>query len=98
MLHERRTVSRKTPRDGKLEITRSLASRLDGVRSALRVEVAGRTAPATLDAMTCTCGGHDAPHEHHFVQSELLKELTVGSEVDLSVDASGGVITVRGAE
>ena len=97
MFLERRTVSRKTPRDGRLEITKSAATRLARSTPPLRIEIAGRSAPATVDAMTCTCRGADTPHEHYFVTSELLKELAVGSEVDLSVEASGDLITVRGA-
>jgi hypothetical protein len=98
MFLERRTVSRKTPRDGRLEITGAAAARLAHGGATLRIEVAGRSAPATVDTMTCTCRGGEHPHEHYFVQSQLLKELTVGSEVDLTVNASGDVITVRGAD
>jgi hypothetical protein len=36
--------------------------------------------------MPCTCRGDDAPHVHYFIESELLRTLPVGSQVDLLVD------------
>ena len=95
---ERRTVSRKTQRDGKLEITRAAAARLGQLDNGLQVEMSGRTAPATLDRMTCKCDKSEQPHEHYFVQSDLLRELVAGSEVDLSLDAACSLISVREAE
>ncbi len=58
---EHRTVSRKTPGDGKHG---------DGA----------------LGTMPCTCRGHDKPHVHYFVESDLLRSLAAGSEVDLFLD------------
>jgi hypothetical protein len=98
MVLARSTVSRKTPRDGRLEITKDVAARLAIRSDGLRVVLTGRTAPAHLDSMTCTCRGGDQPHEHHFVQSDLFKELPVGVDVDLSVNPDDNVITVRDVE
>ena len=93
-LLERRTVSRKTPRDGKLEITKRAAAALLPLQGVLRVSWQGADAPATIDTMRCTCRGNENPHEHYFVQSEVLKTLEVGAEVDLRLDAGDELLTV----
>jgi hypothetical protein len=95
-LLERRTVSRKTPRDGKLEITEGAARALFPLGT-LRVVWQGQQAPATVATMACTCRGVDNPHEHYFVQSELLKALEVGAEVDLSLNADDEMLAVTPA-
>jgi hypothetical protein len=84
---DRRTVSRKTPRDGKLEISPRAAARLGEIGLALRAEWSGETKPATLVSMSCTCGGADAKHEHYFLESAVLRTLPVGREVDLSLES-----------
>ena len=95
-LLERRTVSRKTPRDGKLEITKRAAGVLLPL-GALRVTWQGEQAPAAVATMACTCRGSDKPHEHYFVQSELLKALEVGADVDLSLNAGDEMLTLTPA-
>lgn len=97
MLLERRTVSRKTPGDGRLEITKRAAGQLRELGAALDVDVAGDRTAAALGTMTCTCRGADKPHEHHFLESSALKQLTPGSEVDLEIDAAVGVVRVKAA-
>ena len=94
-LLERRTVSRKTQNDGRLEISPAAAARLGRLPEGLRVELTGRTSPATLDRMACTCRAEGKAHEHYFIQSELLRELATGAEVDLSVDTQFSLIAVR---
>ena len=83
---ENRTVSRKTPGDGMLEITRPVARRLaqDGMSFAL--ETPAGTGTAELKAMPCTCRGADKPHEHWFLVSPLLRSLLPGTEVSLTLD------------
>jgi hypothetical protein len=90
-LLERRTVSRKTPGDGRLEITRRAAARLENLGQDFALDVGGERASATLGTMTCTCRGTERPHEHYFLESPALKRLTPGSEVDLQLDAAGVV-------
>jgi len=85
-LVERRTVSRKTPGDGKLEITKVAAGRLESLGTRFALVVNEQDGEATLGAMPCTCRGGDTPHVHYFVESALFRSLTAGSEVDLSVD------------
>jgi hypothetical protein len=97
MLLERRTVSRKTPGDGRLEITKRAAGRLRGLGLNFEVDVDGGRTAATLGTMSCTCRGIERPHEHYFLESAALKRLTPGTEVDLEMDATAGVIRVMAA-
>ena len=84
---DRRTVSRKTPRDGKLEITPGAAARLVGLGAELRAEWDGARAPAAVVTMTCSCGGDAMQHEHHFLESVIFRTLPVGEVVDLALDS-----------
>jgi hypothetical protein len=83
---ERRTVSRKTPGDGKLEITKVAAERLEPLGAEFSLVVDDVAGGGTLASMPCTCRGGDKPHVHHFVESELLRSLAAGSEVDLFLE------------
>jgi len=85
-LLERRTVSRKTPGDGRLEISPAAADRLRAGAPALEVEYDGRRAPGRVESMECTCQKATGAHEHHFVASELLKDLRASIEVELLVE------------
>jgi hypothetical protein len=89
MLLERRTVSRKTPGDGRLEITHAVAEELRGRAPALEVELHGARAPGHVETMACTCAKSGAPHEHHFLTSELLKSLHPAADVELHLLDSG---------
>jgi hypothetical protein len=84
---DRRIVSRKTPRDGKLEISEAAAARLAEVGTDVAVEWNGATAPAELSQFSCSCGKAGGAHEHHFLQSPILASLPVGAEVDLFLRA-----------
>jgi len=94
---ERRRVSRKTPGDGKLEITKVAAGRLESLGGEFAVVVHDRTANAHVGTMPCTCRGGDSPHVHYFVESELLRSLTAGEEVELLVDDAGRRLIVVSA-
>jgi hypothetical protein len=83
---ERRTVSRKTPADGKLEITKMAAGRLGSLGARFPLVVDDRSGNGALATMPCTCRGHDKPHVHYFVESDLLRSLPAGSQVDLFLD------------
>ncbi len=97
MFLERRTVSRKTPGDGRLEITKEAAQRIKPLGDSLVIELAGETVTATVDTMACTCRGVDNPHVHYFLESEHFKSLQPGSAVDLELDAATGSVLVRPA-
>jgi hypothetical protein len=98
VLLERRIVSRKTPGDGRLEITKRAASRLRDLGRGLEVDVGGERTAATLGTMTCTCRGPENPHEHYFLESSALKQLQPGAEVNLEMDATAGVIRVSACD
>lgn len=89
-LLERRTVSRKTPGDGRLEISASAAERLRAAAATLEVEFAGHRAPARLETLACSCQKVGRSHEHHFVASDLLRSLRADMEVDLHLEERGG--------
>ncbi len=92
MLLERRAVSRKTPGDGRLEITKRAAARLRGLGHALEVELGNERSAVAVESMTCTCRGDAKPHAHYFLQSSSFRRLTPGTDVDLELDESRGVV------
>jgi len=83
---ENRTVSRKTPGDGMLEITKPVAEKLRVLGTTLPVETPGGTGLAELKTLPCTCRGADNPHEHWFLTSPLLRSLVPGTEISLSLE------------
>jgi hypothetical protein len=83
---EQRTISRKTPGDGKVEITKVAAGHLESLGQSFAVRVDDAEDRATLGEMPCTCRGKDAPHVHYFVESDLFRSLVPGSTVELLVD------------
>ena len=96
MFLECRPVSRKTPLDGRLDISAQSAARLGGLGSPFPVVALGREGAGRLQALTCTCAkGGDGGHVHHFVVSPLLRELDAGSEVVLQLDEGAGVLCVE---
>lgn len=94
---ERRTVSRKTPGDGKLEITKVAAGRLGPLGTEFALAVDDKRGRGSLGSMPCTCRGGDKPHVHYFVESDLLRSLAAGSEVDLFLDDRGRQLLVMTA-
>ena len=94
---ERRTVSRKTPGDGKLEITKDAARRLEPLGTRFALVVNQHDGEGHLGTMPCTCRGGDKPHVHYFVESDLLRALAAGSEVDVSVDEAGARLFITSA-
>ena len=93
-------VSRKTPADGRLLITETLAKHLSAIGPQLAVGRDGELATARLRSMTCTCGkgtSGAAPHVHHFVESPLLAALVPGTEVVLRLDEAASVLSVERA-
>jgi hypothetical protein len=95
MFLERRTVSRKTPNDGRLEITKRAAEQFSTISGGFDVDVSGARTPATIGTMECTCRGADNPHVHYFIQSPVFRELAAGDEVDLDLDVEAGVVRVE---
>lgn len=94
---EQRTVSRKTPGDGKLEITKVAADSLESLGASFPVLLDGQPGDAHVGSMPCTCRGGDKPHVHYFVESDLFRSLTAGSTVDLVLDDAGKRLLIIGA-
>jgi len=91
-------VSRKTPNDGRLEITKPAAAKCGALGATFNLELGGERQPASLGTMDCTCRGVDNPHVHYFIESSLLKRLIPGDEVDLDLDAAKQMIHVSPSE
>ena len=83
---ETRTVSRKTPGDGKLEITRATAHALESLGTTFSVHVHAQAGEASLGTMPCTCRGEETPHVHYFIESDLFRALVPGRSVELMLD------------
>lgn len=95
MLLERRTISRKTPTDGRLEITKRAAEKCDVLGGSFHVELGDVRDGAHLGTMKCTCRGVDNPHVHYFIESEAFKTLIAGSEAELELDVKRKTIRVQ---
>ncbi|MGQ0640433.1 MAG: hypothetical protein ACT4P6_06630 [Gemmatimonadaceae bacterium] len=91
---ERVVVGRKTPGDGKLEVSPGLAMSLGGHGSVLDVRLQGRALSGRVSAMECTCTKASAAgkHEHQFVECDAFRDLAAGAELQLSAD--GTTLTV----
>lgn len=90
---EVRTVSRKTARDGKHEISSDTAARLRGLTAPLNVIVDGVRDRGSVASMPCTC--RPEAHEHWFIQSEALRSLEAGREATTSLDADAATVDIR---
>jgi hypothetical protein len=100
MFIEQRTVSRKTPLDGKLEISAAAAAQLQVLGSSFALLIDGHNARARLVDLACTCskGGSAGQHFHHFVESDALRSLEPGTDVRVEVDdALPGSLSIRSA-
>ncbi len=97
MLLEVREVSRKTPRDGRLEIAETSARRLAALGS-FAVEVGLQQSAGAISALACQCekGGGAAGHMHHFLESPLFTALVSGETVVLEL-LDGPVVSVARA-
>ena len=90
---ERRTVSRKTARDGKHEISADTAVRLRMLASPFDVLVDGVTDRATVLPMPCTC--RPEAHEHWFIEAVALRALEAGREATTSFASDGRTVDIR---
>jgi hypothetical protein len=92
MFEERRTVSRKTRADGKLEISAGAAGRLPAAgRFPLTLD--GEPGEASLVSFPCTCRAE--PHEHYFIEGQLLRALAPTSEVVVRIPPDGRSVAVK---
>ena len=96
MLLEQRVVSRKTPRDGRLEITAESAARLAALGSDFALAQGDAEGRARLHSMPCGCAkGATTGHVHHFVESPLLMALVPETTVRVELEESGGASALR---
>jgi threonine dehydratase len=100
LLLEQRAVGRKTPLDGRLELSAASAERLGSVGDELAVVALGREAVGRLETMECTCGKQPGArpgerHVHHFVASALFKGLAAGDPVRLELDPERRALLVE---
>lgn len=100
MILEIRTVSRKTPLDGRLEITPESSARLAALETTLSVVVgeganATGAVPARLESMSCTCAkGSSNGHVHHFLHGDALHRLQAGASVHVMLDEAGATVRI----
>lgn len=96
-LVERAVVGRKTPGDGKLEVSPGLAHALGGDGASVHVRLTSDAHSGRVEVMQCTCAkaGASGTHEHHFVQCDAFRQLPVGRELSLIAD-EGSVDVVLG--
>jgi hypothetical protein len=99
VLLEQRAVGRKTPLDGRLELSPSTAERLGAPGDELPVVALGREGVGRLETMECTCGKSPGAragerHIHHFVASPLFRELAAGVEVRIDLDETRSALLV----
>jgi len=82
---ERTVVGRKTPGDGKLEVSHALSDALGGDGAFIQVRLATDDLGGRVEVMECTCAkaGASGKHEHHFVQCDAFRALTIGTELVL---------------
>lgn len=98
MLLEQRPVSRKTPLDGKLEISPAAAARLGALGAEFPLASAGREGTGRLQSLACTCvKGAGGAHVHHFVESPILRDLAPGTEVRVEVDEARSALRIEPA-
>lgn len=97
MFLEVQRVSRKTPGDGKLEISPRSAARIRELGGEPVFVVNGARGRGAVIEQPCTCAKAGGAHVHHFLASELLKQLAVDSEVsvDLLEDADTILVATR---
>ena len=95
ILLEERTVSRKTPLDGKLEISAETARRLGPLGPDMTVAAGGHDGTARLHSMACTCArGAAGSHVHHFLESSLFRSLRPEATARIEMDETSGTVRV----
>ena len=98
MHHELRTVSRKTPLDGRLEISEAAMRVARALPAEFPLDVEGAAARARLTSMRCGCARAQTSgaHEHHFLESDALRALAPERDVVVELRPEEGRAVVRG--
>jgi hypothetical protein len=88
-------VSRKTPLDGKLEVSSTAAEQLRRLAGILTVRVGQNTDSVLLESMECTCAkAASGRHVHHFIVSPVLRALSSGASVVVLLDEPNRTLDV----
>lgn len=96
MILELCTVGRKTPSDGRLEITAATFRRLAIERASLTATVDDQQVDAYLERLPCTCGrGGGEDHEHTFIRADVFRGLTPGETCAIELTAPGALVVSR---
>ena len=97
MHHELRTVSRKTPLDGRLEISEAAMRVARAMPAEFALDVEGAAARARVTSLECRCGKAQAAgaHAHHFLESDALRALAPEREVVVELRPEEGRAAVR---
>jgi hypothetical protein len=85
-----RAASRKTPLDGKFEVSADAARRLQSLPSPFPVALSGAEGVGVLSEMPCSCaraGG--GGHLHHFVTSDLFRSLVPERRYAMALEGEG---------
>jgi hypothetical protein len=94
---ERRAVGRKTPLDGRLELSADAAARLAPLGASFAVLLDDGRDRGRVETMECTCGKTSSPggsHTHHFVSSPIFRGLAAGEAVSLELDEERGALRI----
>jgi len=96
MILEVREVGRRTPSDGRLEVSEATFRRLSMEGGRLAARVGDATGPAFLERKPCTCArGAGESHEHRFVRSAVFSDLVPGETCVLDLAADGTLEVAR---
>jgi hypothetical protein len=93
---EVRKVSRKTSADGKIEISPRLATSIEEISVGLTIVLDGKRGRGRITSLTCSCGGAgtDGEHVHHFLESDLFRELPPEQDVLVEVIRDAATVLV----
>jgi hypothetical protein len=96
MTPEHRTVSRKTPQDGKLEVSPSTAAALVALGDEFPLDCLGARSRGRLVAMPCTCEKANAngAHVHYFVESDSLRTLVPETVVQVEIETEARSVRI----
>lgn len=92
-------ASRKTPNDGKLEISEETATAIGMDRPGLMVALGGSAGSAQVSSLLCTCGraggATSAGHVHYFLTCDLLRKLKPDERVSVLMDDASRDVTIE---
>jgi hypothetical protein len=86
IIQENVTVSRKTPLDGRLEVSDAAVARLTSLGDKFVVRLGDVAVAGTVESMACHCARADgAGHVHHFLVSDVTRSLVPGVQVTVAL-------------